>query len=300
MTPKLRPPARRSNAATVRSPADGYVLDLTQFTVGGVVGAGERLMSVVPANAPLIVSSRIKPQDIDVVKPGMEARVRLSAFNSRTAPPVNATVTTVSADQLVDEKTGEGYFRADLKIEPRELTKLPKGAKLSPGMPAETMIVTGNRSILPTSSAPLPTRSGTPSARTKRLIFACAHRRVGEVSHPLFGVAHPPASDTSSSGSFNLRHDPVVARKGPLGLLHWKMVARRFGGPCGHRLERNMAEFIFETMTQAEATAFGAADTLKFNTAGANGSQVIVAFTNTSFPDPVVNTATLTFGSARA
>lgn len=155
VTPKLAAASQTLDAATVRSPADGYVLDLTQFTVGGVVGAGERLMSVVPANAPLIVTSRIKPQDIDVVKPGMEARVRLSAFNSRTAPPVNATVTTVSADQLVDEKTGEGYFRADLKIEPRELTKLPKGSKLSPGMPAETMIVTGNRSILSYIVSPL-------------------------------------------------------------------------------------------------------------------------------------------------
>ena len=155
VTPKLTAASQTLNAATVRSPADGYVLDLTQFTVGGVVGPGERLMSVVPANAPLIVSSRIKPQDIDVVHVGMQARVRLSAFNSRKAPPVNATVTTVSADQLVDEKTGEGYFRADLKIEPKELTKLPRDAKLSPGMPAETMIVTGNRSILSYVVSPL-------------------------------------------------------------------------------------------------------------------------------------------------
>jgi len=102
----------------------------------------------VPADAPLIVTARIRPQDIDVVKAGMEARVRLSAFNARRTPPVNATVITVSADQLVDEKTGESYFRADLKIPPQELAKLPKGDKLSPGMPAEAMIVTGNRSIL--------------------------------------------------------------------------------------------------------------------------------------------------------
>lgn len=155
VTPKLAAATQTLNAATVRSPADGYVLDLTQFTVGGVVGAGERLMSVVPANAPLIVSSRIKPQDIDTVHVGMKARVRLSAFNSRTAPPVDATVIQVSADQLVDEKTGEGYFRADLKIDPKELAKLPKGSKLSPGMPAETYIVTGNRSILSYIVSPL-------------------------------------------------------------------------------------------------------------------------------------------------
>ena len=154
-TPKLAAARQMLNAATVRSPADGYVLDLTQFTIGGVVAPGERLMSVVPANAPLIVTGRIKPQDVDVVKPGMKARVRLSAFNSRRTPPVDATVMTVSADQLVDEKTGEGYFRVDLKIPPQELVKLPKGDKLSPGMPAETMIVTGNRSILSYVISPL-------------------------------------------------------------------------------------------------------------------------------------------------
>jgi HlyD family type I secretion membrane fusion protein len=154
-TPKLAAARQMLNAATVRSPADGYVLDLTQFTIGGVVAPGERLMSVVPANAPLIVTGRIKPQDVDVVKPGMKAKVRLSAFNARRTPPVDATVVTVSADQLADEKTGEGYFRVDLKIDPQELVKLPKGDKLTPGMPAETMIVTGNRSILSYVVSPL-------------------------------------------------------------------------------------------------------------------------------------------------
>lgn len=155
VTPKLTAASQTLKSATVRSPADGYVLDLTQFTLGGIVGPGERLMSVVPANAPLIVTARIKPQDIDSVHDGMKARVRLSAFNSRTAPPVNAEVLTVSADQLVDEKTGEGYFRADLRIPPAELAKLPKGSKLSPGMPAEAMIVTGRRSILSYIVSPL-------------------------------------------------------------------------------------------------------------------------------------------------
>lgn len=155
VSPKLAAASQTLDSATVRSPVDGYVLDLTQFTIGGVVGAGERLMSVVPANAPLLVSVRIKPQDIDSVHDGMKARVRLSAFSSRTVPPVNADVLSVSADQLVDEKTGQGYFRADLRIPPAELAKLPKGSKLSPGMPAEAMIVTGNRSILGYMISPL-------------------------------------------------------------------------------------------------------------------------------------------------
>lgn len=153
--PKLAAASQMLNAATVRSPADGYVLDLTQFTVGGIVAPGERLMSVVPSNAALIVTVRIKPQDTDVVKPGLKARVRLSAFNSQRVPPVEAVVVNISADQLTDERNGESYFRADVRIPPQELAKLPSGVKMTPGMPAEAMIVTGKRTVLSYIVSPL-------------------------------------------------------------------------------------------------------------------------------------------------
>ncbi|WP_309642990.1 HlyD family type I secretion periplasmic adaptor subunit [Phenylobacterium sp.] len=153
--PKLAAARQMLEASVVRSPADGYVLDLTQFTVGGIVAPGERLMSVVPADAPLIVTVRIKPQDTDIVKPGLTARVRLSAYNSQRVPPVLATVVNVSADQLTDERNGESYFRADVRIPPQELTKLPKGVKLTPGMPAEAMIVTGKRTVMSYMVSPL-------------------------------------------------------------------------------------------------------------------------------------------------
>lgn len=153
--PKLTASQQMLSHAVVRSPVDGYVLDLTQFTVGGVIGAGEAVMSIVPANAPLIVTVRLKPTDIDDVRVGMKARVRLTAFNYRKVLPVEATVTTVSADQLNDPKTGAGYFRADLKIDPRELAKLPKGAKVTPGMPAQAMITTGDKTVLSYIISPL-------------------------------------------------------------------------------------------------------------------------------------------------
>ncbi len=146
--PKLTAARQVLDRTVVRSPANGYVLSLSQHTVGGVVGAGELVMAVVPSNEPLIVSARIKPTDIDDVRTGMPARVRLSAFNYRKVSPVEAEVVSVSADQLTDERTGEGYFQAEIRIPPKELAKLPKGAKITPGMPAEAMIVTGRRTIL--------------------------------------------------------------------------------------------------------------------------------------------------------
>ena len=132
---------------TVSSPVDGYVLNLTQFTVGGVVTPGELLMDVVPADAPLIVHARISPNDIDSVTVGQDARVSLTAFTQK-APPLEAKVTSISADRLVDSQTGIAYFLAELRIDPADLAKLPEGATLTPGMPGQAMIVTGRRSIL--------------------------------------------------------------------------------------------------------------------------------------------------------
>jgi HlyD family secretion protein len=146
--PKLAAARQVLERTVVRSPADGYVLNLSQHTIGGVVGAGELVMSVVPINEPLIVSARIRPIDIDQVTTGMKARVRLSALSQRKVSPVEAEVISVSADQLVDERSGEGYFMAEIRIPPQEMAKLPEGAKVTPGMPVEAMIVTGKRTIL--------------------------------------------------------------------------------------------------------------------------------------------------------
>jgi HlyD family secretion protein len=154
-SPRLSAARQMFDNATVKSPADGYVLDLTQYTVGGVVAPGELLMGIVPADAPLIVTVRLKPTDIADVHVGMKARVRLTAFNYRKVSPVEAVVTNISADQLSDEKSGIGYFRADLKIDPAELAKLPKGAKITPGMPAQAMITTGKNTILHYIVSPL-------------------------------------------------------------------------------------------------------------------------------------------------
>jgi HlyD family secretion protein len=153
--PQLTAARQTLDNTVMRSPADGYVLDLSQSTVGGVVGAGEMVMNIVPADAPLIVSARIKPSDIDDVKIGMTAQVRLTAFNFRKVSPVVGKVIAVSADQLSDPKTGEGYFRADVRIPPTELAHLSKGAKLSPGMPASLSITTGTRTVLSYIVSPL-------------------------------------------------------------------------------------------------------------------------------------------------
>jgi HlyD family type I secretion membrane fusion protein len=141
--------ARQTLANTVvRAPVDGYVFNLTQFTPGGVVGSGEVLMDVVPSGVPLTVTAMIKPEDVDEVRAGMDAKVKLTGLNQRFNDSLDAKVSVVSADRITNDKTGQSFYRVDLRIPPTELSKLKKGVQLTPGMPAMALIVTGKRSVM--------------------------------------------------------------------------------------------------------------------------------------------------------
>lgn len=148
ITPRLDA-ARDSLAQTsIRAPVNGYVLNLSQFTVGGVAQPGEPLLDVVPSNAPLIIHTQVRPSDIDEVRPGLEAQINLVAYSSRSVPKLKGEVVTVSADALTNPENGASYFTADIRIDPAELKKLPDGAHMSPGMPVQATIRTGRRTIM--------------------------------------------------------------------------------------------------------------------------------------------------------
>lgn len=146
--PRLTAARQTLEATVVRSPVDGYVFNLTQFTVGGVVGAGETMMDVVPSGTPLTVTALIKPDDVDEVYVGMPARVRLTGLNQRFNDALDAKVSVLSADRMTNDKTGQAFYRADLRIAPSELKKLKKGVRMTPGMPAMVQFVTGKRSVM--------------------------------------------------------------------------------------------------------------------------------------------------------
>jgi HlyD family type I secretion membrane fusion protein len=132
----------------VYAPVSGTVLNLTQFTEGGVAGANEPLMDIVPTNQPLVIEAQIQPKDAHAVQPGQKANITLTAYNTRTTPRIKATVLTVSADATVEPHTGKPFFQVDLKIPPEELKKLPADVKIYPGMPVATSIVNGQKTIL--------------------------------------------------------------------------------------------------------------------------------------------------------
>jgi HlyD family secretion protein len=130
----------------ITAPEAGTVTDLRVHTPGGVIGPGEPILDLVPKSDPLIVEAQVSPIDIDRLREGLSAEIRLLPYGTRRIPPLDATVTYVSADQLVDKMTHKSYFEVKLAVDPAQL-KGQSEVKLIPGMPAEAMIKTGKSTV---------------------------------------------------------------------------------------------------------------------------------------------------------
>ena len=128
----------------VTAPAAGVVANLRVPDAGGVVGPGEPILDLVPTGDTLFVDARISPLDVDVVREGLEAQVRLPAFPGRQAPRITGRVASVSADAATDEATGRAHFTVRVAIPAEQLG----GLELVPGMTAEVLVVTGERTLL--------------------------------------------------------------------------------------------------------------------------------------------------------
>ena len=137
----------RLSRIVIRAPEDGMVIGMTVHTVGGIVRAATPLLDIVPSVSDLIVEVHVLPVDIDRIGVGKTAKIRFSAFNSATTPEIDGVVTQVSADRLTDERTGAPYYLARLRVTEVGERKLGD-RKLVPGMPADALISTGERTML--------------------------------------------------------------------------------------------------------------------------------------------------------
>jgi len=131
----------------IRAPQGGVVFQSTANTVGGVVTAGDPIMLIVPESDKLLVEVKVEPKDIDLVAIGQPVVLRFSAFNQRTTPELNGSVSRVAADTSNDQRTGQSYYVVRIALDPGELDRLG-AVKLTPGMPVEAFIQTGERTLV--------------------------------------------------------------------------------------------------------------------------------------------------------
>lgn len=131
----------------LRAPVSGKVQQISVHTQGGVIGAGEVLMVIVPDSDVLVIEALIDPRRIDQVAIGAKAHIRFTAFDATKTPEEIAYVDSLTSDVEVDTKTGASFYRARLNININELSPLVR-QKLMAGMPVEVQIETTKRTAL--------------------------------------------------------------------------------------------------------------------------------------------------------
>lgn len=130
--------------AAMFAPRTGFVHQLNVHTVGGVIGAGETVMLIVPESDKLIIQVRLRPEDITQVHRDQEALVRLPAFDQRNTPQIIGKVIQVAPDLKQPEAPNPAYYEARVQLNEGEISKLGD-IPLKPGMPVEVFVQTGSR-----------------------------------------------------------------------------------------------------------------------------------------------------------
>lgn len=136
----------------VRSPVAGYVNRLHFNTIGGVAKPGEPLLEITPSEGRVAVEARVRPDDRGALRPGLETRVLIGAYDYAVYGALSGKLVEVSADTVPDEQ-GQRYYRVLIETDAAE-GALAQQAIL-PGMTARADVVLGQRSIASYVFSPL-------------------------------------------------------------------------------------------------------------------------------------------------
>ena len=128
----------------VRAPIDGIINHINANTIGGVIRSGDALIEITPSGGELLVEARIRPSDRGELRPGLAAKVKISAYDYMGMPSLSGEVVEVSADTLATQQ-GDKYYRVKVKLDAHQA--LLKDKILYPGLSAQVDVIVGRRSV---------------------------------------------------------------------------------------------------------------------------------------------------------
>lgn len=135
-------------SAQLRAPVTGFVNDVQVNTVGGFVGAGEKVMQIVPQGDKLLVEARVTPKDIAFIKVGDRAVVKVTAYDFSIYGGLSGQVKNISADSIYDEVERQAYYLVVIETDKAFIEKSGRKLPIMPGMICDVEIITGRKSIL--------------------------------------------------------------------------------------------------------------------------------------------------------
>lgn len=143
----------RVRRTDLRSPVRGIVNKLNVTTIGAVVQPGANLMDIVPLDDTLLVESKVRPQDIAFIRPGQDAVIKISAYDSSVYGHLDGKVERISADTILDDKgeaaqRPETYYRVMVRTDKNHLGAEESPLPIIPGMITTVEVLTGKKSVL--------------------------------------------------------------------------------------------------------------------------------------------------------
>ena len=134
----------------LRAPRNGVVSKIDVFTIGATLRAGDQVMTIAPTNERYIIQTKIRPQDVGRLRQGLEATIRLDAFDSSLYGTFKGQVSIVSANAITERGSSgreETFYEAIVEVDFTSNQKIPQNL-LRSGMTATVDITTGRRSVL--------------------------------------------------------------------------------------------------------------------------------------------------------
>jgi len=143
----------------IDSPMDGIVRNVRITTRGGVARAGEEIMQIVPNDDNLLLEVKVQSADIAFIRPGLEAAIKMDAYDYSIYGTLSGVVTYISADTINDEVRSSNekpYFKVLVKATGKNfLGKSAESIKIQPGMTGSVEIKTGSKSVWKYLTKPL-------------------------------------------------------------------------------------------------------------------------------------------------
>ena len=130
----------------IRAPVSGIVYGLNVFALQSVIRPAEAIMYLIPQDKPLIITVQIDPIHIDQVNKGQNVFLRLTSLDQQSTPELTGKVAQISADAFQIDNTSLSYYRAQIILDRYQVSNLPDGVSLRPGMPVQAFIKTTDRS----------------------------------------------------------------------------------------------------------------------------------------------------------
>ncbi len=142
----------------LKAPLRGVVKNIRITTQGGVIRPGEEVMQIVPLEDDLVIEAKVPPSDIAFLKIGLDATIKIDAYDYTVYGSLPGKLVFISADTLSEDlKQGEQpYYRVRVRTTVREFSARPGQAlEIQPGMTATVDIKTGRNTVLQYLTKPL-------------------------------------------------------------------------------------------------------------------------------------------------